>query len=81
MSAGYGLPARGAKALTANDTEGPMGHLFAVKCTVAGDVSLTLQDGSTHVIGVVVGYSTFPYCVRKVNSSGTTATATYANMV
>lgn len=81
MSAGYGLPARGAAALLANDTAAPIGHLFAVSCTVAGNVAVTMLDGSTHVIAVAVGYTTFPYAVRKVNSSGTTATATYANMV
>lgn len=71
-------PIRGVKALTI-DTEAPVGRLFIANCTVAGNVSVTLYDNSTHIIALEVGYATFPYAVRKFNTTGTTATATYAN--
>jgi hypothetical protein len=51
---------------------------FAVNCTVAGDVKVEL-GGGTYVITVAVGSSFFPLGVIGVYSTGTTATATYAN--
>lgn len=69
-------------ALTAGDTTpfAPCGALFRINCTVAGDVTVVLEDGSTEVIAAPVGYFTLPYRVKRVNTTGTTATATYANL-
>lgn len=52
-----------------------------ISCTVAGDVSLKMDDGSANVVPVDVGLTVLPYAVQTVNSSGTTATATYRNLV
>lgn len=70
-------PIRGFVALTAGGSAAPMGRLFVVNCTVAGNVVVVMQDGSSHTIAVEEGYSAFPYQVRSVTSA--TATATYAN--
>lgn len=71
----------GFAALTAGDAQAFVtpGELFIVNCTVAGNVTVIGQDGSSHVIPVAVGYSAFPYRVKRVMTTGTTATATYAN--
>lgn len=74
-------PVRGFVAVTAGATDFPAGRIFVVNCTVAGNVVIRMFDGSTHTIAVATGYSAFPYEVRGVTSSGTTATATYANGV
>lgn len=72
-------PIRGFVAITPGATDFPVGRLFRANCTVAGDVVLRMQNGSTETITLPVGYSAFPYAVRGVTTSGTTATATYAN--
>jgi hypothetical protein len=56
------------------------GNLFRVTCTVAGIVAAVLEDDSVELITVATGYITFPYAVKRVNSTSTTATATYANL-
>ena len=71
-------PIKGFRALTI-DTLAPEGRLFVANCTVAGDVSVTMRDGSTHIITLVEGYQAFPYGVKRFNTTGTTATATYEN--
>lgn len=74
-------PIQGAVALTPADTgSSTVGRMLAVNCTVAGNVSLVFADGSNHVIPVSVGYTTLPFAVTRVNVTGTTATATYANL-
>lgn len=74
-------PIKGRKAITPHDTNVmSSGRLFAVNCTVAGDVTIRLRDASTHVITVAVGYSAFPFAVIGVNTTGTTATAVYSNL-
>jgi hypothetical protein len=70
-------PIRGVKDLTI-DTVCAKGRTFMVNCTVAGNVSITFSDDSTHIFPIVVGYSVFPYSVKKFNTTGTTATATYS---
>jgi hypothetical protein len=55
------------------------GRRLAVKCTVAGNVNVTLLDGSTETVPVLVGLTLLPLAVVKVNSATTTATATYSN--
>ena len=51
-----------------------------MNCTNAGNVSITYSDGSTDTIPVAAGVLTvLRAAITKVNSSGTTATATYEN--
>ncbi len=74
---------QGAVALTASDAASAMtapGTLFRVNCTVAGNVVVLLENDTTETIAVPIGYFTFPYRVKRVNSTNTTATATYANL-
>lgn len=73
-------PIRGMRALTI-DTPASPGRVFVANCTVAGDVRVILRDGSAHVITLATGYATFPYSVQQFTTTGTTATATYANGV
>ena len=56
------------------------GRMLAVSCTAAGVVSVVYPDGSAHLIPVAVGYARFPDAVVRVNQTGTTATAAYANL-
>ncbi len=51
-----------------------------INCTVAGNVSLTYVDGSKDTIPVAVGLNYIAGAFTTVNSAGTSATATYANM-
>lgn len=70
---------QGSAAITAGGfaTMGNPRALF-VNCTVAGNVSVVLEDGSTLVYPVPVGATILPLAINKLNSAGTTATATYA---
>lgn len=74
-------PYSGVVALTPGTPTASLGRSIGIVCTVAGNVSLTLQDGSTYVVPVAVGFQTLPFAVTQVNTSGTTATATYANLL
>lgn len=69
----------GAVAMTVGTSYAAARSIF-INCTVAGNISLTFFDGSTLVTPVNVGVTILPFAVTKVNSSGTTATATYANL-
>lgn len=71
---------RGAVPIVLDTPVGP-GAKFTVNATVAGNVSVVFRDGSPHVIAVPVGYTAYDYEIRQVNTAGTTATATYANLV
>lgn len=51
-----------------------------IACTAAGNVSFTYTDGTTDVIPVQVGLSVWAGAITTVNTAGTTATATYANL-
>jgi hypothetical protein len=53
---------------------------FKANCTVAGNVSVTYANGSTGVYIVIVGTDIFQSSITTINSSGTTATCTYANL-
>jgi hypothetical protein len=75
---GDNLPISSIVAITPG-TAAPVGRVFIVNCTVAGDVAVTMWGSGTHVIPVQVGYSVFPYKVIGVVAGSTTATATYAN--
>jgi hypothetical protein len=62
------------------DALGSMEDIAAL-VAVAGNVSLQLAGGSAHISAAASLYTqTFPYSITAINSSGTTATATYANL-
>jgi hypothetical protein len=76
QNAGY----QGAVAMTVGTTYAAQRSVKA-NCTVAGNVSLTLVDGSTDVwIISAAGTTVIPYAATAINSSGTTATCSYANL-
>lgn len=56
------------------------GRSFKANCTTAGVVSMTYPDGSTGLWPLVVGIQTIPAAATMINSSGTTATATYTGL-
>lgn len=49
-----------------------------ITATVAGNVSILLAGGQTVVVAAVVGSVIHPLAAIGVNTSGTTATATYS---
>lgn len=63
------------------DTEQPPQRAIAIVASVGGDVTLKLADASTMVVPVTTGLSILPFAVRAVIAAGTSATATYANLV
>lgn len=67
-------------ALTVGAGDITAGRAVQIACTVAGNVSLKMANGSTNIIPVDVGLSVLPYSVVGVNTSGTTATATYGSL-
>jgi hypothetical protein len=74
---------KGSRPLTPSDVAGNIvkaGKAIEINCTVAGNVSMLMTDGSTHVVPVNVGLSRLTDEVLRVNATGTTATATYANL-
>lgn len=58
----------------------PKGKALLIVTTVAGNVSLNFQDGTTVIVSVAVGTTILPFQVIQVNTTGTTATATYYNL-
>ena len=54
------------------------GKYLRINCTVAGDVKVTTPGGDD-TLTVATGTSMWPLAVVRVWSTGTTATATYAN--
>ncbi len=74
-----GAPYTGAVALTVG-TSAAAGRGLAIVCTAAGAVSVTFPDASVLVFPVQTGLTVLPFKVTRVNTSGTTATATYANL-
>lgn len=75
----YSAPYAGAAALTVG-TAAAVGRAVGVVCTVAGNVALTLADASTITVPVAVGFTVLPFAATTVNTSGTTATASYYNL-
>lgn len=71
---------KGAVALAVG-TPATAGRYLLINCTVAGNVSVTFSDTSTLVLPVGVGVQILPWAVTEINTSGTTATATYANLI
>lgn len=75
------LPMRGAVELTASDDEVfEAGRELVVVATVAGDVALTMADGSAITIAVPTGTTRLPWAVIAVLTTGTDATAVYFNL-
>ena len=56
------------------------GRQFAVFCTGAGNVKVTLSGGGTLTFPVATGYTVFNWAVTQVFVTGTTATAVYTNL-
>ncbi len=56
------------------------GRSIGIVVTAAGNVSMQLSGGGTLVWPVNVGGNILPFAVTAINTSGTTATATYANL-
>lgn len=56
------------------------GRQIAINCTVAGDVKLGFADGSTLIIPVSVGLTVLSWAIMQVFVTGTSATASYANL-
>jgi len=70
---------RGASPLAVG-TAALAGRQLLIVCTTAGNVSVKFVDGSTLVVPVAVGVTSFTWEVVKINTSGTTATASYYNL-
>ena len=76
------MPVQGVVALTASDDPGDNvepGRWLRVVCTNAGNVSVVLADDSEDILPVTTGLTYLPLAVKRVNTTGTTATATFAN--
>jgi hypothetical protein len=56
------------------------GRLFAINCSVAGNLKVKFAGGYTFVFPVSPGLTMLPWQVVQVFVTGTTATATYANL-
>ena len=71
-----------ARAVTAsNSVKVTPGRQFCINCTVAGNVKVGFAaDDSTLTIAVAVGTLILNWSVNQVYVTGTTATATYANL-
>ena len=72
-------PFQGEFAMTPGTAYTP-GRSFKANCTAAGIVSMTYPDGSPGLWQLVVGIQTIPAAATMINSSGTTATATYTGL-
>lgn len=82
MSDVFNYPVTGAAAITPSDTVlVTAGRGFRIVCTVAGNVKVKYADGSTDTFPVEVGLTRLPDAVIQVFVTGTTATASYANLL
>lgn len=79
----YRSSVRGKVAMTIGAAAVAAGRSFCVIATASGNVSVTFSDSSTGIYPVTGSaggiMNVFPFAVTQVNSSGTTATATYEN--
>lgn len=57
------------------------GRAILINSTVAGNVKVKFVDNSTITIPVQVGVTIFPWAIVQVFVTGTTATATYFNLL
>ncbi len=74
------IPIQGVVPLTVG-TAAAAGRGLRIICTTAGNVAIQFVNGSTDTIPVSVGLTILNFAVTEILSSGTTATATYANLV
>jgi len=72
-------PFQGAVAMTVGTTYAAQ-RSVGVLCTVAGNVQMTLADGSSIMLPVTPGWQTFPFAATQIVGAGTTATATFYNL-
>lgn len=73
------MPFQGAVAMTVGTTYAAQ-RSVGVLATAAGNVAMTLADASVITLPVFIGWQTFPFAATAINTSGTTATATYYNL-
>lgn len=71
---GLSSPAPRAAAITPSDTDNLAQYARALYVGVGGDVKVTTLGGDTVTFTAVSGGGVLPICVRKVFSTGTTAT-------
>lgn len=72
----------GVVAITASNTVTvTAGRQLLINCTVAGNVKVQFSDASTITIPVQVGLTILPWAVIQLFVTGTTATATYYNLL
>lgn len=80
----YGLlsPMHGAVAITPSNTVTVApGREFVIFCGTAGNVKVGFADGSTLTFAIPTGTTILNWAVNQVFVTGTTAVATYANML
>lgn len=74
------LPAQGRAVLTPHASANIVpGRWFVAVCTVAGNVSVVFADNTTAIYPIAIGLTNLPLAIKRVNVTGTTATATYEN--
>jgi hypothetical protein len=61
-------------------TAATAGRAVLINCTVAGNVAMTLSDASIITVSLPIGVFVLPFAATKINTAGTTATATYWNL-
>lgn len=57
------------------------GRRFVVNCTQPGNVIVAFPSGFQLTIPLLVGYKEFEYGIVQIIEDGTTAVATYSNLV
>lgn len=70
---------RGVRPFTIGGASVQLGRGVQIIATIAGDVTLTMADGSSNIVPVAVGITVLPFSVRGASAS--TATATYAGLI
>lgn len=75
------LPYEGSVAMVVGTPLAQVVRAVQVVASVAGNVSILMKDGSSNVVPVVVGMTVLPYAALGINTSGTTATASYTGLL
>lgn len=76
---GDGAPIGGARALTENTAGMIPGRAILITASVAGTVTLTLQNGSTVIVNPAAGDNIYPFAVTKA-TVGTATITNYYNL-
>lgn len=75
-------PVSGVASIAPSNTVGVQaGRQLLINCTVAGNVKVQFSDASTITIPVQVGLTILPWAATQIFVTGTTATATYYNLL